>query len=30
MADPLAKACAQMLLDLPVRMPAELARKLAA
>jgi hypothetical protein len=29
-ADPLAKAFAQMLLDLPVRVPAELAKKLAA
>jgi hypothetical protein len=29
-ADPLAKAFAQMLLDMPVRVPAELARKLAA
>jgi hypothetical protein len=29
-ADPLAKAFAQMLLDMPVRVPAEMARKLAA
>jgi hypothetical protein len=29
-ADPLAKAFAQMLLDMPVRVPAEVARRLSA